>query len=67
MSREGNRCKKIAAVHGKSSNGTRGVTEGEADRSAAGGEIQNALSRLNIFKMKQDNDQFLIVTRELMT
>jgi len=57
----------MTAVHGKSSGGTRGVTEGEADRSAAGGEIQNALSRLNIFEMKQDNDLFLIVTRELMT
>ena len=46
--------------------GTLRVTEGEVDCVTAGGGIQNALSRLNIFEMKLGNYRFLIVTRELI-
>ena len=51
----------------ESSGGICRVTEGEIDCVTTGGGIQNALSRLNIFEMKLDNDRFLIVTRELIT
>ena len=42
----------------ESSGGIHRVTEGEIDCVTAGGGIQNALSRLNIFEMKLDNDRF---------
>ena len=51
----------------ESSGGIRRVTEGEINWVTTGGGIQIALSRLNIFEMKLDNDRFLIVTRELIT
>lgn len=50
----------------ESSGGIRRVTKREVHCVTAGGEIQNALSRINIFEMKLDNDRFLVVTRELI-
>ena len=42
----------------ESSGGIRRVTEGEIDWVTSGGGIQIALSSLNIFEMKLDNDRF---------